>query len=261
MTLRLDVEYDGARFYGWAAQPGLRTVERVFGDALRTFWPGVARPAVAGRTDTGVHASGQVVSIDVSGGPEIARISAALNSHLPPDLAVLGCSVAPEGFHARFSARSRLYEYRVLRSRAPSPLRAARTWHFSRDLSHELLAACSETLLGEHDFRAFTPSETQHTVFRRRVLAARWVAAGDELVFRVEADSFLRHMVRTLVGTMLQTAAGERPPEAFAQLLEGAQRADAGVTAPPHGLCLVGVAYGDDGQQSAIQKASDNNTN
>jgi tRNA pseudouridine38-40 synthase len=243
VTLRLDVEYDGARFYGWAAQPGLRTVESVFADALRVFWPGVERVAVAGRTDTGVHASGQVVSVDVTGGPELARVPAALNAHLPPDVAVLGCTVEPEGFHARFSARSRRYEYRVLRSRMPSPLRAARTWHWSRDVSHQALAACCETLAGAHDFRAFTPSETQHTVFRRNVLAAAWEQRGDELVFGIEADSFLRHMVRTLVGTMLQTAAGERPHEAFARLLEGAQRADAGVTAPPHGLCLVGVGY------------------
>jgi tRNA pseudouridine38-40 synthase len=254
-TLRLDLEYDGAAFYGWAAQPGLRTVESVLTEAVRAFWPHSGRPAVAGRTDTGVHASGQVVTVGgAEGGPEIARGAAALNAHLPPDVAVLGCTLVPDGFHARFSALSRLYEYRVLRTRTPSPLRAARTWHYPRALSHELLEACAAQLLGQHDFRAFTPAETQHEVFRRDVLAAGWERRGDELVFRVEADSFLRHMVRTLVGTMIQTAGGERPAESFASLLAGAPRAAAGITAPPHGLCLIGVRY-------AAQSAPNDNTN
>jgi tRNA pseudouridine38-40 synthase len=243
-VLRLDIEYDGAAFYGWSAQPGLRTVESVLTEALQVFWPHCGRPAVAGRTDTGVHASGQVVSLEgAMGGPEIARVPGALNAHLPPDVAVFGCTRAPDGFHARFSARSRRYEYRLLRSRAPSPLRAARTWHWPRDLSQDVLDDCAQAILGEHDFRAFTPAETQHQVFRRIVLAANWERQGDELLFRVEADSFLRHMVRTLVGTMVQTAAGERPTEDFGRLLEGAERAHAGVTAPPHALCLVAVQY------------------
>jgi tRNA pseudouridine38-40 synthase len=244
-VLRLDLEYDGSAFYGWAAQPGLRTVEAVLTEALRTFWPHSGRPAVAGRTDTGVHASAQVVTVEgVAGGPEIGRVAAALNAHLPADVAVLGCSLAPDGFHARFSALSRRYEYRVLRSRPPSPLRAARTWHWPRDLSQEVLRECAAALLGEHDFRAFTPAETQHEVFRRNVLEAVWEQRGDELVFAIEADSFLRHMVRTLVGTMVQTAGGERPTEDFAGLLEGAPRAAAGATAPPHALCLIAVRYG-----------------
>jgi tRNA pseudouridine38-40 synthase len=245
MILRLDLEYDGAAFYGWAAQPGLRTVEGVLTQAVRRFWPHSGRPAVAGRTDTGVHASSQVVSLNgTQGGPEIERVAAALNAHLPSDLAVLAASHAPAGFHARFSALSRRYEYRVLRSRAPSPLRAARTWHWPREISRGVLGACASALYGEHDFRAFTPAETQHVVFRRSVFEAVWEQRGDELVFSIEADSFLRHMVRTLVGTMLQTAGGERPPEDFASLLAGAPRADAGVTAPPHGLCLIAVRYG-----------------
>jgi tRNA pseudouridine38-40 synthase len=244
VILRLDLEYDGSAFYGWAAQPGLRTVEAVLTEALRTFWPHSGRPAVAGRTDAGVHASAQVVTVEgAAGGPEIGRVAAALNAHLPADVAVLGCSLAPDGFHARFSACSRRYEYRVLRSRAPSPLRAGRTWHWPRELSHDLLRECSAVLLGEHDFRAFTPAETEHEVFRRNVLEAVWEQRGDELVFAVEADSFLRHMVRTLVGTMLQTAGGERPADGFASLLGGAPRAAAGVTAPPHALCLIGVRY------------------
>jgi tRNA pseudouridine38-40 synthase len=243
-VLRLDLEYDGAAFHGWAAQPGLRTVEGVLTDALRVFWPHSGRPAVAGRTDTGVHASGQVVTVEAAeGGLEVARVPAALNAHLPPDVAVIRCARAPDGFHARFSARSRLYHYRVLRTLAPSPLRAARTLHWPREVSVEQLAACAARLPGTHDFRAFTPAETQHEVFRRIVLAAEWESCGDELLFRIEADSFLRHMVRTLVGTMLQTASGERPFEPFARLLEGAPRAAAGFTAPPHALCLVGVRY------------------
>ena len=262
VTLRLDLEYDGAAFYGWAAQPGLRTVESVLTEALRTFWPDSGRPAVAGRTDTGVHASWQVATVErAEGGPELERVPAALNAYLPPDVAVLRCSRAPDGFHARFSALSRRYEYRVLRTRTPSPLRAARTWHWSRQLSHDLLRECAEALLGEHDFRAFTPAETQHEVFRRNVLAADWQQQGDELVFRIEADSFLRHMVRTLVGTMLQTAGGERPPEAFTSLLAGAPRAAAGVTAPPHALCLVGVSYGPTTERAQVERRSTDNTN
>jgi tRNA pseudouridine38-40 synthase len=245
VILRLDLEYDGAAFYGWAAQPGLRTVEGVLTEALRRFWPDSGRPAVAGRTDTGVHASNQVVTLNgTQGGPRIDRIADALNSHLPSDLAVLAASHAPDGFHARFSASSRRYDYRVLRSRAPSPLRAARTWHWSREISCEALAACAAAVRGEHDFRAFTPAESQHAVFRRNVLEAVWEQRGDELVFSIEADSVHRHMVRTLVGTMIQTAGGERPLEEFARLLAGAPRAAAGVTAPPHGLCLIEVRYG-----------------
>jgi tRNA pseudouridine38-40 synthase len=237
--LKLTLEYDGTEFRGWAAQPGLRTVEGEFQAALGEVYPTWRGLAVAGRTDTGVHALGQVASVDVEGGPPPERAAEALNAVLPADVAVLaGEEVVPD-FHARHSARSRSYRYRVFRRRTQSPLVARRSWWYPKPIDEAALADSAELLIGEHDLRAFTPTGTQHTVFRRRVLEARWLDHGELLEFEITADSFLRHMVRTLVGTML-----EFPPERFSELLDGnLTRADAGTTAPPWGLYLERVQY------------------
>jgi tRNA pseudouridine38-40 synthase len=218
-------------------------VQGVLEDALDALFPGRGPLAVAGRTDTGVHASGQVASLQVEQGPPAERVPAALNQQLPADVAVTACEVAAGGFHARFSARARTYEYRVRLARVRSPLRAGRVHHYPQRVDWERLERCAAAVLGEHDFRAFTPTETQHAVFRRVVLDAAWRREGDEAVFRIEADSFLRHMVRTLVGTMLDVGSGRVEPEGFAALLAGAERHAAGTTAPPHALCLVAVRY------------------
>jgi tRNA pseudouridine38-40 synthase len=238
VRLKLTVEYDGTDFRGWAAQPELRTVEGELRAALGSVFGYYDSLAVAGRTDTGVHAVGNVVSVHVEGGPPAERAAEALNTALPDDVAVVAAEAAAPDFHARHSARSRSYRYRIWRRRSPSPFEQRRSWWYPRPLEEDRLADAADLLLGEHDFRAFTPTETQHEVFRRNVLRAQWHRRADALEFEITADSFLRHMVRTLVGTML-----ELPPERIAPLLDGAPRSEAGSTAPPWGLYLEDVSY------------------
>lgn len=237
-TTRLDLEYVGTRFAGWARQPGLRTVQGELEEALAVLLRRPVELTVAGRTDRGVHAWGQVASYQ---GERVDP--GAVNALIGPDVAVRVARSMPAGFDARRDALSRTYCYRVLHRRERSAFERRHALWWRHRLDRDLLHACAAALAGRHDFTAFTPKETEHVRFERDVAAARWEDHGDILEFWIEADSFLRHMNRTLVGTMLQVAGGRRSHEAFLGLLEGRPRAEAGPTARAHGLHLAAVAY------------------
>jgi tRNA pseudouridine38-40 synthase len=241
-TVRLDIEYDGSGFRGWAKQPGLRTVQGELEAALATVLREEVELTVAGRTDTGVHALGQVASFETGAEipPDLAK---SLNGVGPDDVAVTGAEVVADGFDARRDARSRTYRYRVLGRPSPSPFEQGRALWWPHRMDQDALVACAETLMGTHDFTAFTPTQTDHVRFERDVLASSWTFDDDIVQFQITADAFMRNMVRVLVGTQLEVASGRRTLESFEQLLRGAPRSDAGDTAPPHGLYLESVAY------------------
>ncbi len=241
-TLRLVVEYDGAGFAGWATQPGQRTCQQVLTEALQTVLRAPVELRVAGRTDAGVSATGQVVSVHTDATADPRRLIRALPAVLPDDLSVRGVARADDGFDARRDATSRAYEYRVLNG-PRSPVRRGRVLDHPQPLDRDAMARAAALVEGQHDFTAFTPTQTQHVFFDRTVYRSRWEPRGDELVYVVEANAFLRHMVRVLVGTMLDVGRGRRDVASFARLLDGAARGEAGATAPAHPLTLTSVRY------------------
>jgi tRNA pseudouridine38-40 synthase len=245
-TVRLDIEYDGTEFSGWSRQPGLRTVQGELEAALITVLREPVELTVAGRTDAGVHARGQVASF-VTAAEMPQDLAGRLNGVTPNDIAVIAAAPALDGFDARGDATSRSYVYRVLPRPAADPFERGRALWWPQPLDRDALAACAAVLTGTHDFTAFTPTQTDHVRFERDVLAAKWTWEEPIAAFRITADAFMRSMVRVLVGTMLEVADGRRTVEDLQQLLQGAPRSFAGETAPAHGLYLESVSYEEGG--------------
>ena len=255
-TVRIDLAYHGAGFAGWAVQPGLRTVQGELEGALERVLGAPAPLTVAGRTDAGVHAWGQVASFTAEREPP-ETLARALNGLTGDDLAVHSATVATEGFDARRDARSRTYCYRVLAAPVRSPFERGLSLHWPHRLYPGLLERCAEAVVGTHDFTAFTPTETEHVRFERDVLRCEWrrgrmlgpqggrVAPGDGEILElwIEADAFMRNMVRVIVGTMLEVGSGRRDLDDFRRLLAGAPREAAGDTARAEGLYLAAVRY------------------
>jgi tRNA pseudouridine38-40 synthase len=247
-TVRLEIAYHGAGFAGWAAQPGMRTVQGELEDALQRLLGSRTPLTVAGRTDAGVHAWGQVASFSTAAEPP-ADLARALNGLSGPDLAVKRTELAPDGFDARRDARARTYCYRVLAERISNPFEAGVALYWPHPVDDAVLTSCAHALRGTHDFTAFTPTQTEHVRFERAILRAEWhekrsvLGEGRVLELWIEADAFMRNMVRVLVGTMLEVGSGRRSLEDFTALLAGAPRERAGDTAQAHGLHLAAVRY------------------
>lgn len=244
MIVRLTLAYDGTDFRGWARQPRHRTVQGVLEEALERVLGGVPRLAVAGRTDAGVHARGQVVSFPAGAAMDPARVRRALNRMLAPEVVVLDARPAPDGFDARRSATWREYRYRIDTGPVPDPFTARFVWHRPGELSLSRMRSAARLLVGEHEFASFcrSPKAPASTIRRLERLAVAKV--GDRIEIAARANAFLHQMVRSLVGTLVDVGEGRLEPDAMPAILAARSRAAAGRVAPPHGLTLERVLYG-----------------
>ena len=242
-TLRLTVAYDGTPFIGWQRQAQGVSIQGLLEDALAAIEGAPVAVHGAGRTDAGVHALAQVASVTLAAAIEAATLARALNAVLPPEVRVTGVDEAPPGFHARFSATGKVYEYRIANGRIVSPFEHRYVWHVPQPLDVAALRAASAPLVGQHDFSAFQGAGTEVHTAVRTVHSLDWRADGSSITMRVAGDGFLRHMVRTIAGTIVDVGLGRRRVDEIPRILASRDRSAAGATAPAKGLFLVSVMY------------------
>lgn len=237
-NLRLTLEYEGTGYHGWQAQPGLVTIQQVIEDRLERILRESVTLIGAGRTDAGVHAREQVANFRCSSSLPLPNLHRGLNSLLPDDIAAVGMAEAPPEFNSRYWALSKLYVYRILNRPCPSPHRRLYSWRISRPLEVEAMREALSCVTGEHDFSAFRASGCTARSVVRTVYRAELIRSGDCVEILLEANAFLRYMVRNIVGTLVQVGEGKRKPEEMAAVLSGRDRRLAGPTAPARGLTL-----------------------
>lgn len=242
-TFKITVEYDGTNYHGWQIQPTLPTIQGTLEATIRTVAQQDVAVTGAGRTDAGVHALGQVAHFSTTARLTAAEWNRALNGLLPPDVAVLAVEEVPETFHARFSAKSKLYRYRLLTRVHRSALSRSKILHYPYPLDLDAMEAAARALIGTHDFSSFqgSPTDTENPVCTITKLTVD--RFGDEVIFEVEANRFLKQMVRAIVGTLLEVGRGKLKAGEIAGILAARDRTKAGPTAPAHGLYLVKVDY------------------
>ena len=242
-TLKITLAYDGTRFVGWQRQAEGESIQGLLEDALSRFEGGPVTAHGAGRTDAGVHALGQVASARVTFAHETRTLTKALNAHLPADMRVVAVDDVDDSFHARFSAMGKTYRYQIRNTAVADPFDRAFVWYVPEPLSLGAMARAAALLIGTHDFNAFRSTGSEISSPVRTVTRSEWRNNAGVLTYEISGDGFLRHMVRAIVGTLVEIGRDWRRPEEIPALLAGATRADAGPTAPPLGLFLVSVDY------------------